>query len=687
MRAQILAAVLTLVPARAGAAPHAVMDEARELYSRGYISRAAELYEKAAENFPESAEPSLNAAVLYRQLGEFKPAERMLQAALKIEPESAEVRAELGWAYYQQGLWPQARAEFETLLKETPDYPPALLGAAAASMRLSRSQESLSHFKRLQEVYPRFSAIDRLLGEAHFTARNYRLAARDFINALGADFTAVETRLPLATAYEELGLYDLAWEQLTRFLRAGPWNSKARSAAAALAKKLAMRPRRLIAPPEPPASGPFEAVAPGNRVPSVRIGLMTGAWGHPRRHTAVALSSSGAFNVIGSKTGKVYARVPGGEKWTARRKGAATFEIAGPKGLRFGPFRFALRLAPEEPALSAFLLEIFDHAGDSASAVSRGEYRGIIEIKPASGDGLEIANVVDVEQYLLGVVPAEMPHTWPPEALKAQAVIARSEALYLRQYARMHRGLGYHLCDGPHCQVYRGVRAETPETFFAVEQTRGEVLRYANRSIHTLYHANCGGYTQDSGGLSGWSRAPYLKGRLDGDAAVSSPPDSPWRLHQWLQSRPQTHCNQAEFGSPAAFRWLRIVPFQALQEKLDKQLRIGRLRAILPLARSPSGHVNEILIRGSRRSEIIRKEQQIRGLIGLGSIRSTLFEIEAHRNPGGQISEFWIYGGGWGHGVGLCQTGAAGMAKAGGRNYLEILNFYYHGAEIQKWDY
>ena len=124
-----------------------------------------------------------------------------------------------------------------------------------------------------------------------------------------------------------------------------------------------------------------------------------------------------------------------------------------------------------------------------------------------------------------------------------------------------------------------------------------------------------------------------------------------------------------------------MVPATDLEARLDRSLRIGRLKGILPLKRSTSGHINEVLVRGSRRSRVIDDEMDIRGLLGVGSQRSTLFVIDTEYDTRGRPRGFVFYGGGWGHGVGLCQSGAMGRAERG-QSYAQILKAYYQGIEI-----
>jgi peptidoglycan hydrolase-like amidase len=289
-------------------------------------------------------------------------------------------------------------------------------------------------------------------------------------------------------------------------------------------------------------------------------------------------------------------------------------------------------------------------------------------------------DVVDLESYTHGVLSAEMPIASPMEALKAQAVLARTHALFILRARQRHAEDGYHLCDGQHCQVYLGVGSETPRSRSVVDATRGRIATSRGRVANVVYSANCGGHTQGSGELKGWGGVSHFSGGPDAPGAVPLP-SSPWGLRLWLRSRPPSYCSLAAGVLPSHFRWTRAIPAQDLEKRLNRLAPIGALQAVVPLRRSASGHLNSVLVRGSRESMIIDTEMGIRSLLGIGSQRSSLFVLDTEYGPDGRPALFLFHGGGWGHGVGLCQAGAMGRAERG-RSYVDILAAYYRGIEI-----
>jgi SpoIID/LytB domain protein len=218
-----------------------------------------------------------------------------------------------------------------------------------------------------------------------------------------------------------------------------------------------------------------------------------------------------------------------------------------------------------------------------------------------------------------------------------------------------------------------------------VDETRGEVLISGGKLTSPLFHANCGGHTQSSGDLKGWGDVSYLTGVLDGPPDLPFP-SSPVTLERWLKSRPPAYCATAPFNAGPEFRWFRVIPADLLQEKLDRFNGIGRIDMVAVLKRNPAGYVHSVEVRGERDTIRLEKEHEIRRFLGVGPLRSNLFWIETRFGDDGYPLEFLLYGGGWGHGVGLCQDGAGGMA-AQGFSYPAILAHYYTGSDLSKLGY
>lgn len=273
---------------------------------------------------------------------------------------------------------------------------------------------------------------------------------------------------------------------------------------------------------------------------------------------------------------------------------------------------------------------------------------------------LAVVNSVPEDRLLEGLVPSEMYASAPAESLKAQAVAARGELL--AKIGLRHIGDPYVLCAEQHCQVYGGAGKEDPRSSEAVRQTRGQILLDATgRLVDTVYSACCGGHTEDNERVWPGRPDPALRGRPDGVGG----PVTEATLRQFLDSPPSTFCSRAN----GRFRWETRGDAAALGTAMG----VGDLREVRVLERGSSGRALAVRAVGGKGETVLRGELRIRKL--LGNLRSSLFLVERDG------AEFVFRGGGWGHGVGMCQEGAMGMARQG-RDYRAILEHYYHGSEL-----
>ncbi|MBI5198034.1 MAG: SpoIID/LytB domain-containing protein [Nitrospirae bacterium] len=261
------------------------------------------------------------------------------------------------------------------------------------------------------------------------------------------------------------------------------------------------------------------------------------------------------------------------------------------------------------------------------------------------GSGLAVVEVLDVEDYLKGVLGQEMPWDWEIEALKAQAVAARTYALH--QKGANQENI-YDVGATTDHQVYNSQAKMRPPILKAVEETRGMVLVFEDRPILAAYHSSCGGKTEDVKDLWGL-RLPYLQ-------SVSCPYDVRSPHHSWRK--------------------------QIDLDRIEKAIRaagypIGTIASITPYHRNGSGRVDKMRILHSR-GELYLAGGEFRKLVGYEVLPSAAFQVET---LGSKVD---FTGKGRGHGVGFCQWGAKGMAEEG-HPFKEILAYYYSGTEIVVW--
>jgi stage II sporulation protein D len=280
-------------------------------------------------------------------------------------------------------------------------------------------------------------------------------------------------------------------------------------------------------------------------------------------------------------------------------------------------------------------------------------YRGRVLVVPTSG-GLTAVNYVDLDQYLYSVVGAEMGSRFPLEALRAQAVAARTYALYQRQNSANDV---FDVGDTTAWQVYDGLTKESAETRAAVDSTSSLVLTYNNQIINAVFSACSGGHTQNSEDV--WTNAlPYLRGVVDYDLTVNVP------------------------DAQRACQWTVPVAAQKLQDA------VSGIGSITGFTTEPSANGKIARMRftgtGGERTMTGRQLREAFGLRGVPS-RAEVAQTEV-ASAGDRLpapSGITFSGGGYGHGIGLSQWGAYGMADAGS-NYQQILLHYYTGVQLAK---
>jgi len=402
----------------------------------------------------------------------------------------------------------------------------------------------------------------------------------------------------------------------------------------------------------------------GGELPRIRIGLLQG-------RESVSFSGPAGVTIQSLRGDRVVAWAPPEERWTLAPGEAGVRLVDADRAQEWSIAGGALLLPPEGGVVT--LHGVTGHW----DGITDRRYRGVLEVRGDMGGALAAINALDIETYLRGVVPSEMPAKYPLEALKAQAVAARGQAL---SKAGRHRSDGFDLCATEHCQVYGGATREDPNSDRAVAQTWGEVLEYQGRLADTLYSSNCGGHTVDNEDY--WptqSPVPYLRGApdFDGDAVDLSFPLAPEELRQYLKYAPAVYCNQPEYAKASKFRWWSVVPREQLKKSLAESVGdFGELLDVRATDRADSGIVREITIIGTDALHKIRGGGALRR--ALGGINSASFAIEPIREGDDPPVAFAIWGAGWGHQVGMCQVGAAGVADRGW-DYRSILSKYYPG--------
>ncbi|MBN1638851.1 MAG: SpoIID/LytB domain-containing protein [Ignavibacteriales bacterium] len=312
-------------------------------------------------------------------------------------------------------------------------------------------------------------------------------------------------------------------------------------------------------------------------------------------------------------------------------------------------------------------------------------YEGDIEIRINENNLFDVIVILPLETYLYGVVPYEIGVDSPLEALKAQTIAARSEiveALISGKY----RGDYYDICADVECQVFAGNGRITPMIKKAIEETKGQCLFYGDKVLAAYYASNCGGMSENVENV--WPErsgpVPYWSSHFDSDTEIQINPKI--NTKEWIESSPDVFCNPEfhpelpEF-SRTNFRWQVELSSQELTNNLNEITPIGKLKDIIILERGNSGRIIKAKVIGTDGELQLNSELEVRKIRN-PPLRSSCFIFEKVTTD--TLGEVYIFNGaGWGHGVGMCQSGAIARAFEG-QNYVEILQHYYRDTEIKK---
>ncbi len=324
-------------------------------------------------------------------------------------------------------------------------------------------------------------------------------------------------------------------------------------------------------------------------------------------------------------------------------------------------------------------------------------FRGTLRLVVAE-DNIVCINDIDVEQYLVSVISSEMSANCSSEFLKASAVISRSwlyaqmerrqqspnsqsffaftktDSELIRWHDREDHTI-FDVCADDHCQRYQGItRASRPEVQAAVEATRGQVLTYDGVVCDARFSKCCGGHTEEYESCWEDKHYPYLESVEDPfcdthDAAI---------LREVLNDYDQ---ETTDFHD-----WTEVIEQADAQRFIEAQMKqtFGQIKDLIPMQRGKSGRIVRLQIIGTERTMTIGKELEIRSALSESHLKSSAFEVERQDiDADGIPARFVLHGHGWGHGVGMCQIGAAVMGHQG-YTYEQILKFYYKGVEIKE---
>lgn len=380
-------------------------------------------------------------------------------------------------------------------------------------------------------------------------------------------------------------------------------------------------------------------------------------------------------------------------------------------------------LTPASPESFFELKEVTIGIGFHWEQKENQRFRGALKIIPENGK-VRAINSIDLEEYLKSVISSEMSATSSPALLKAHAVISRSWLLaqiektkslqtggglyqtshetrdeIIRWYDREDH-TNFDVCADDHCQRYQGItKIFSKKALQAVEETFGEVLMYEDKICDARFSKCCGGLTENFENVWEPVRHRYLTKVVDSEFGDTTCVDLrvEEEANAWIRNKPHAFCNTSDkkilsqvlpdFDQATSnfYRWKIEYTQKEISELIQKRSGIdfGEIIKLEAIKRGHSSRVIQLKITGTKKTLTVGKELEIRKWLSESHLYSSAFVVDHLDIQNGIPQKFVLTGAGWGHGVGLCQIGAAVMGEKG-YSYNEILGHYFKGAELKK---
>ncbi|MBP7217118.1 MAG: SpoIID/LytB domain-containing protein [Candidatus Omnitrophica bacterium] len=645
---------------------------AASLCNAGRFNQAMQLYRSMARAGNRKA--LVNWAVLLKDLGYYDQAGVLLRRALTQKKDDIDSLLLLGRLYYLNNTIDKAIPILNQVVALQPNHVGALLMLGLCFQEKKNDDEALGYFKQVIALDEKSVLGYLSLADLYYQKQRLPEALEAYKRVSMLDTSMVRMFFVLGELLFRLGNLEESLKMYRKIRAIDPGNTTAQArineitktlgeeffAKERFAESVRRKQKEILVTPLPAIK----------HMVMVRVGIV-------RQEPWFEFFCSSDFEIKVKGENKILAWGAKGKQYKVSRLFDNTFSFIDENNettIIDQPFSITLL----EPDGTLTICNLKFGNGNYWSGHQDRSFRGSFEVDFEKDQGLKVVNVVTLEEYLYGVVPAEMPAKWPKEALKAQAVAARSEVM--AKLGR-HKQEGFDFCPEVHCQAYAGVERETAATNAAVDETRGLVMAYQGKPIDAIYSSNCGGHTQNN--IFGDGRdIAYLKARPDvlNDKEVRFPL-SPVELERWIDD-PSSRilCNISENAILSNFRWVRTYSAEELQTMMNKVADIGAIKKIIVLKRNVSGHISALKVIGNNGDYVLEKELRIRTV--LGNLRSSMFKVEIKFGPDKQPEKFIFFGGGWGHGVGMCQSGAFGLASQG-KNFKEILQHYFPATEFK----
>lgn len=655
----------------------ALFAEGKREYYKGNLEKAHSIYEKLLHTGHDKKEPLKNLYFINKEMGNYEKSNYYLTFLLKEEEDKLYWKYKYGLNLYLAGQWAEAKEVLEEVYlacnkNDLEYFDPkefSLLAYYLGQLYFLSGQmeEAEQYYNKGIEIRPEQVLNYIALGELYKTSGDYEKAIDFYLTAIRRDSSLANLYPEIASLYDLLENERQALSYWNRSLQTGNSTVMARKRIEEINQKYP----EFIEEAQVQKDLEREEIkwlkisnySLPETIPTIRVGIVDDV-------KKVSFKVGSPFNILDQDNNILMQG--SGELAYSIDFTNSVFNIY-EKDQLVKSFKNLdlIRIEAVDKNYPILLYDISYGAGYFWAGTEDRQYRGLMELYPAGSRSFHIINILDLEEYLFSVVPAEMPAWWPDEAIKAQTIAARSYAI---SNMGRHRNRNYDLCDTVHCAAYNGIKSETERSNKLILETLGEVAKYNNQVINTVFSSNSGGYSEKS--LEIWGNdLPYLQGANNLLDTSYQFPLEPYELEKWLREETESYSNTS-FAGNNTYRWLKILGSDYFAEKYN----LEELLDIVAVKRSIGGTVGEVIIKGKER-ELVVKGDNIRS--ALGGLKSNRFISEKIYSPEGKLEKIIFYGSGWGHHVGMDQTAAAEMARRG-INYKDIIQHFYQDSFIEK---
>lgn len=680
-RAWALAAVLCAVApsARAGADADDAVKAARAAFLEGRYEDAETNWRYVSELGVAAPEPEANLALTLRDLGQHEAATAQWLKASLLEGADGFAWNQRAWSYLSTGRYKDARTSFLKAVDRsstTASQAEARLGLGLTAILDGKPRGADEELRKAGASGPyAISVAAQLTAEAAVNVGDRQTALTYLRQAVEADPANDEALRALARALDKAGDNRAAWRAYKRVLSLDPKDEDARKGYERNGRFVtgdldaAAGVRRVS---RPVLSADDDAPIPVS-TRTIRVGLYGAPDGRPAVMQRAYLMTNSTFKVTSQAHGTLRDNGKPYDQWEVdwRPENGLVEVRDAARNILFTsktPFMFV----PDGPRGSTLIksAKLVDPVG-----VDMGdrEVRAAVEVVPNPW-GFRLVQVAPLEQYLIGVVSLALPPDAPPEAARAQAVVARTAAYW----AIENRPEALERCDlldDDSTQRTIGVTGEMRLGVDGVVATEGMALALARRPARVFQHIDSGGATED-GAETGEKGLEHIVSVQDSARATM-----PWRtaldLERYAHEAPPEglYSESAAVAQPAAARWMRIVDARDLRARVERRRSVGVIRSVRVRGRTATGRVRALEVVGSEGTEVFRGRKEIEELLGPGDLRSTLFTVQPIMD-GRKLGRLVLWGAGTGSGLGFARSGAMGQAALGAKWRDIVLHYF-----------